>query len=719
LRLRDAALLPLLRLWRREGANPRLLGQIKAQVGKNDTLNKVLKKWAAPHNPTKAELRYRQQAEKIKQEREEQTASRKAWLTQSRDQLRSELSRSEFDPSQQLGKQDSLLVFALKLLHQTGHPLIRAEWHALEGVIGELAARRARDAFVVRWRKHPVKLRAEGRNVQTNGDSIAVSGFAIELAEAPDLVARLSLEEADQAMRLAILTDLPKELPIGSLARSHPGALAALLSRELDHDVTAQRLDLLGSLAVARNAALADLVASQLWRSISASAGHPFRIEQAMVLALENAPSKDGSALSRYALQKPSTAAGTEEASFWWAVAFRNDAASALRRLETDLTATDPVGRIGVIECALLGLTHGREELALGFHSEDDRLPTLAGLTRLAFTTTPPQTYPSRWDALDEEDEENDESGGGRIVRPMRSTEIAGVRDALLKALAEIPGTATVVALREFAEVCTEDSVKQTFERAAHQRAMENVQPAWDERDAHKIEQEVDLIPRSGDELFALVERRLRQLSEDVTESDFSDGPLLALLDRPPGSDEATWAREREKVVQSWVAKNLKDRAQGRYAIVREAEVADQKEPDILVIGQGSTAAQVVVEVKIADNWSVKALVEALLRQLADQYLRPVARRHGILHLMRLDPGRTWKHPDTGRSLSFDGLLTYLDDVGKSKLRNSTGAISLALASVDAATFVTTARRLRERAGAPPRSTSGSTQGRVKRRPRD
>jgi hypothetical protein len=229
---------------------------------------------------------------------------------------------------------------------------------------------------------------------------------------------------------------------------------------------------------------------------------------------------------------------------------------------------------------------------------------------------------------------------------------------------------------------------------------MDDAQPVWNERDIYKIEQDVDLIPHSGDELFALVRRRLRQLADDVTESDFSDGLLLALLDRPPRSDEATWAREREKVVQSWVAKNLKDRARGRYAIVREAEVAEQKEPDVLAIGQGSTFAQVAVEVKIADNWSTTELREALLVQLGEQYLRPPERRHGILHLTRLDPGRTWRHPETEAQLTFIQLVSYLDDIARGKLRNGSGSTHLAIGSVDAARFVTAARRLQERATA-------------------
>ena len=98
---------------------------------------------------------------------------------------------------------------------------------------------------------------------------------------------------------------------------------------------------------------------------------------------------------------------------------------------------------------------------------------------------------------------------------------------------------------------------------------------------------------------------------------------------------------------------------QGRsFSIEREPHVAGEKEPDIRVRAK-STDANVAIEIKVVESWTLKDLVEALEVQLCGRYLRAQDGRHGILLLVHRK-ARSWKDTTTGHTLTFPDVLTRL-----------------------------------------------------------
>src|SRR5712675_1999373 len=94
-----------------------------------------------------------------------------------------------------------------------------------------------------------------------------------------------------------------------------------------------------------------------------------------------------------------------------------------------------------------------------------------------------------------------------------------------------------------------------------------------------------------------------------------------ALMERAKDEDE----------VQHWLAEQMNARAKGRFHVVREAEVAIGDKPD-LIVASTSAPCQVAIEVKHGGmGWSARDLEKALRTQLAEDYLKPENRRHGVL----------------------------------------------------------------------------------------
>ncbi len=105
----------------------------------------------------------------------------------------------------------------------------------------------------------------------------------------------------------------------------------------------------------------------------------------------------------------------------------------------------------------------------------------------------------------------------------------------------------------------------------------------------------------------------------------------------------------------------LEGQANGAYFVTREEEVADQKHTDIRLscVGRDQRA---VVEVKIADKWTLQQLGHALQNQLEGQYLRHSKCKAGCLLLTYHGRKNYWIRPDSKKRLQFAEVVEYLKE---------------------------------------------------------
>ena len=177
--------------------------------------------------------------------------------------------------------------------------------------------------------------------------------------------------------------------------------------------------------------------------------------------------------------------------------------------------------------------------------------------------------------------------------------------------------------------------------------------------------------PRDSRELFDVMKDRLEDLAHDLAHHDFTIRPTLRGI-------------RTEPEIQPFLARWFLDRANGVYVVNREDEVADGKHPDIrLSVVNGNLKA--VVEVKIADNWTLTDLERALRKQLVGQYLRHASCRAGCLLLTYHGRKPYWyrKQSETRKRTTFPELVALLNDKARDIENASTRGIRIAVLGLD------------------------------------
>lgn len=194
--------------------------------------------------------------------------------------------------------------------------------------------------------------------------------------------------------------------------------------------------------------------------------------------------------------------------------------------------------------------------------------------------------------------------------------------------------------------------------------------PAWSVAETLGLERRHTAPAKTGTDLFRLTLAVLDEIRYDFEKADASSRRVVETA-------------EDEDAVQNWLAEQLRLRDRGRFHVYREAEVAGGDLPDIIV---ASTAApcEVAIEVKHGGKrWTVRKLDEALRQQLAEDYLKPASRRHGVLVVTR-HGHRTWRHPATGQTMTFSDLITFLAAIASRLTSNTAGPVEVAVKGIDA-----------------------------------
>jgi hypothetical protein len=244
-------------------------------------------------------------------------------------------------------------------------------------------------------------------------------------------------------------------------------------------------------------------------------------------------------------------------------------------------------------------------------------------------------------------------------------------RNALLKALLDTPGADAYRAMRMLAaEGVFRTRVLRMQELARGKAEYDADPPAWTPAEVLAFERHYVAPAKTGEALLHIV---MGVLSDIQLSFDYADATSRALLERAKDEDE----------VQNWLAEQMNLRSQGRFHAHREAQVARRDKPDIIV---SSTAAPVEIAVEVKHtgmDWTVRDLEKALTKQLAEDYLKPATRRHGVL-VLSYHGRRSWRDPDTRSSLTFQNLIDRLQTLASRMMNNKLGPIEVRVFGINA-----------------------------------
>jgi hypothetical protein len=242
--------------------------------------------------------------------------------------------------------------------------------------------------------------------------------------------------------------------------------------------------------------------------------------------------------------------------------------------------------------------------------------------------------------------EDIDRVGGG-VYSPELRDDAQDARDGLLGLLDGIPGKSAFLALSKLAEMHPDESMRPHLMRRAARRAEADADlPPWDATQVQDFSAVLERTPRDHRELADLVLLRFLDLKAELEEGDESLAPALLRV-------------QEETEMRNFLARELRLRAQNRYQLSQEPELADGRRPDLRFLGNGFDAP-VPVELKLADRWSGPRLLERLESQLCGDYLRDPRSRRGFFVLLNNGTERVWTVGE-GDRVDFEGLVNALE----------------------------------------------------------
>jgi hypothetical protein len=244
-------------------------------------------------------------------------------------------------------------------------------------------------------------------------------------------------------------------------------------------------------------------------------------------------------------------------------------------------------------------------------------------------------------------------------------------RNAILSALMARPGAEAYRVLVNAQSRPAFASRVHRFRELARSKAEQDTEPpAWTEAEVFAFVTKHAAPVKTGHDLLRVTLTVLDDIQFSLRKNDVTSRPLL---ERAKDEDE----------VQNWLVEQMNFRAEGRFRAFREAQVALGDKPDVIV---SSTSApfEVAIEVKHGGkDWPLRSFESALRKQLAEDYLKPEARRHGVLVITN-HRKRTWRDTATGENLDFAALVGRLTTVSRGLVQNKSGAIEVVCVGIDA-----------------------------------
>lgn len=508
---------------------------------------------------------------------------------------------------------------------------IKTDWRLLIPLVGDEAAFAYRDGIMSFWRQHEPTWSTDSGKIELNHYLFfALAGLQIEADEIESWSDKLNSEEIVLACKYAFanLNEFPNWF--ANILRSDPALVKDLILKEIKRESS---LDTESTMIISKifyhHRDLWNMLGDELMVLLQENninvndVGHAIRI----IESLDNISDKD---LADLALYKCNSLTDVDILAIWYATWIGADPDPAitalnehLRSFEIEKDAQDFAMRV---ISSLMGTKGNGGPARQNFKNPKS-------LKELIFMT---YTHIRREDDL--------ERAGKGIYSPGLRDEAQDARNRLETFLKDIPGKESFSAMVELSRTHPHIPYRKWMMSDAMERArIDSAFGPYSESDFIDFCNTLERTPSNHRELFELAVLRLLDLKADLEDGDNSYA--LNLINE-----------HRETRVRNVIGGWCRDKSSGRYSVVQEEELADAKKPDLRFLGN-TFDAPVPVELKLANKWSIEALIERLENQLCGDYLRDNRSNNGI-YLLVNQSMETWKFGD--QVLTFTDLVTFL-----------------------------------------------------------
>jgi hypothetical protein len=536
------------------------------------------------------------------------------------------------------------------------------QWRLLEEGFGREVAEAYRDGLRILWRatKPERPKRQQGGPTTINYLTILAFGaVGAEANEDPNWTSYLSDGEARQAARHGCLSERAYPRWIEALTASHPRAVLPVIRQAVRHEYLSRSPaspDLLyhyGRGTQSIHPAIQELLFNLI---VANEPIDPTKFDCMVGMTakfdLKPATRKRLYQVAENRLAEHRAAGRAIEARWSLAMLLLLDFTQGLLQLQSWLTDI-PSEQAKEHDENTFAFLFDRNNPTIPSALANASVPDLERLLRLVYTHIRPEA-----DAHHE-----------GSYSPDTRDHAENARNSILGALLERPGAEAYYAFRRVANDPAVAQRAPRFRELARGKAQRDAEPPpWTLGEILAFERARTAPAKTGTDLLGVVEAVLKDIQFQFDKGDASSRRLLRHA-------------QDEDEVQNWLAEQLSFRSRGRFRAFREAEVAQRDKPDIIVAST-SASCEVAVEVKHSKQWTYRQLDDALRHQLAEDYLKPETRRHGVLVITHHQP-RQWRDTETNEWLTFDSVIRRLAATAATLVWNSSGAIEVRCLGID------------------------------------
>lgn len=627
-------------LYKLSGEKPDQLNRIKGCLSDSPDLLNNLSLLIEPLPPTQKELEFEEQQKQWEIERKERQEKNKKHHDDQKKWLKNNLKEIT---AEQL-KNPEVLTNALWYLHNqtektddSSSRWTSYNWSSLKREYGKKIAKYYRDSAVNFWRNYKPLIRSEGADFNSTKGTVifGLTGLEIEAHENTGWINSLTPEEVELACRYASfeLNGFPTWLP--KVFKSHPQEVSSFLWKEIEYQLEMET-------ECSHIHYILDKVnwtGDWCWDSISPRIVCCIQREPKNLNSLDTllkivmSSKCESDVLKRLSSKKCKQLKSHTHLARWYAVWVAVDPSIAIDSLECKLKEFDGERQE---QFAMLFLTSllGSRRTRVAHERNDFKRPVY--LRRLYLLM---HKYIRLEDDIDR-------SGSG-VFSPTLRDDAQEVRELLFRELDTLKGRDAFYEMKQLAFSHPDPhSRKWMLEKIKIHAEIDCEIGPWKPQQVLDFQYTLERTPKSHIELAELATLRLKDLKQELEEGDDSIAKTLQKVDE-------------ETEMRNFIAYILRSKANGRYSVPQEEEMADAKRPDIRFHGNGFDAP-VPVELKLAENWTGPALTERLENQLCGDYLRDIRSDRGIFLLVLRKNKTSWMLPQ-GKAKNFTELIVKLE----------------------------------------------------------
>jgi hypothetical protein len=543
-------------------------------------------------------------------------------------------------------------------------PKAALEWRLLEEGFNRAVAEAYRDGMKQLWRLVPPvrPVRKPGGVITIKYPAVlAFSGIGVEAAEDPDWALHLTEKEAVVAARHGCRAEQSYPEWLDALIISWPKAVLPVVKEQVDREWSSPSetsttfLYRYGAPAHTIQQPVQRLIVSAILKSEAnavAVVRSVLRVIRNLQLDATQRAQLFATAKTRYAAHVK--AKKDDFALSYLALMLIVDPDAALPILERWLNSAAKAAQQTRAETTLTTLFDRHDALVSGALTSAST-KTLEALLHLAYSHIRPK----------------DDTVRRGSYTPDSRDHAQNARDAILSTLLARPGADAYQAMKGLAEDPVFSLSSHRFRELARGKAERDAEsPAWNAVEVLTFQRQFTAPAKTGADLLRVVMGVLADIAQNLTHGDVTSRPLL---ERARDEDE----------VQHWLVEQMDARARGRFHAFREAEVAIRDKPDV-IIASTSAPCEVAIEVKHGGKgWTARDLESALRTQLAEDYLKPESRRHGVLVITH-HRDRRWLRISDKKPISFSNLISWLSGIAATIAANVVGPVIVKCVGINA-----------------------------------